>query len=57
MNMYDLAQNALLFQRPDLKMEIKIAYNKLKDKEAPGKLEEAIEEFYKEMKMSTPSSA
>jgi|GEM_PF-5904664 len=54
MNMYDLAQNALLFKRPDLKMEIKIAYNKLKDRPAPKKLEEAIEEFYKEMKMPIP---
>jgi len=52
--MYDLAQNALLFKRPDLKMEIKIAYNKLKDRPAPKKLEEAIEEFYKEMKMPIP---
>jgi hypothetical protein len=55
MNMYDLAQNALLFQRPDLKMEIKIAYNKLKDKPVPSKLEEAIDEFYKEMKISMPN--
>ena len=56
MNMYDLAQNALLFKRPDLKMEIKIAYNKLKDKPAPKKLEEAIAEFYKEMKIPEPNS-
>jgi len=51
MNMYDVAMNALLFKHPNLKMEIKIAYNKLKDRPAPKKIEDAIEQFYKEMKI------
>ncbi len=51
MNMYDLAMNALLFKHPSLKLEIKIAYNKLKDKPVPRKLEDAIKEFYIEMKI------
>lgn len=51
--MFYLAMNALLFKHPTLKTEIKIAYNKLKDKPAPKTMEEAIKMFYREMGMSS----
>lgn len=44
--------NALLLKYPDRKIEIKIAYNKLKDKSAPKTVEEAMQMFYKEMGIS-----
>ena len=49
MNIFYIAMNALLLKHPNLKIDIKIAYNKLKDKPAPKTVEEAIKMFYKEM--------
>lgn len=52
MNIFYVAMNALLIKHPNLKIEIKIAYNKLKDKPVPKTVEGAMQMFYKEMGMN-----
>ncbi len=52
MNIFYIAMNALLLKHPNLKIDIKIAYNKLKNKPAPKTVEEAMKMFYKEMRIS-----
>lgn len=49
MNIFQVAMNALLQKHPNLKIDIKIAYNKLKDKPAPKSVQEAMDMFYKEL--------